>query len=171
MLYVASSWKNPYYNNVVDKLRAHGFECFDFRRPDGDGGFHWSNIDKNWRTWSLHRYRQALRSYEAGRGFHQDMHALKACDALVLVMPCGRSAHLELGYAIGQSKPSFVYFPKSITEDEWEPELMYKAAVAICVGMDELTNALRAILATPGHAGAPTAAPASGQDQYPLGQP
>ena len=32
-IYVASSWRNKYYANVVDRLRAAGHEVYDFRHP------------------------------------------------------------------------------------------------------------------------------------------
>lgn len=56
----------------------------------------------------------------AGEGFDSDMAALRACDACVLVLPCGRSAHLELGWAAGARKETIVLCP-----DPEEPELMY----------------------------------------------
>lgn len=142
MIYLASSWRNPFYNDTLQSLRAEGFSCFDFRRPDGDVGFHWSRIDKNWRDWDRYRYRDALRSTQAAIGFSQDMDALKACKALVLIMPCGRSAHLELGFAIGEGKPSFIYFPHEMPNGCFEPELMYKAASGLCFEMKELISAL-----------------------------
>jgi hypothetical protein len=37
-------------------------------------------------------------------GFALDMGALEWCDACVLVLPCGRSAHLEAGWAAGAGK-------------------------------------------------------------------
>ena len=33
------------------------------------------------------------------------------CDALVLVLPCGRSAHLEAGWMCGQNRPVYVIGP------------------------------------------------------------
>ena len=49
--------------------------------------------------------------------------ALEEADTCVLVMPSGRSAHLEAGYMIGQDKPTLVYMPEMS-----EPELMYLLA-------------------------------------------
>lgn len=42
------------------------------------------------------------------------------------MLPCGRSAHLELGYAIGKRKRAVVWFPTEADELIGEPELMYK---------------------------------------------
>ena len=36
-IYVASSWRNPYYPDVVEALWASGHEVYDFRGP-GMGG-------------------------------------------------------------------------------------------------------------------------------------
>ena len=65
----------------------------------------------HWETWSAEAYRKALADPRAAEGFTLDMDALKACDTLVLVLPCGRSAHLELGYAIGAGKKTIIFFP------------------------------------------------------------
>lgn len=39
-VYVASSWRNKHYPEVVKQLKSHGFDAYDFRNPpDGKGGF------------------------------------------------------------------------------------------------------------------------------------
>ncbi len=50
------------------------------------------------------------------------MEALVTADCVVLVLPSGRSAHLEAGYAAGQAKPVVVVCEKGT---KIEPELMY----------------------------------------------
>ena len=119
MIYVASSWRNPRQPGIVQALRAAGHEVYDFR---GHGDFHWSDIDPQWESWTPADAAEALRHPIAQRSFALDMEALKACDALVLVMPCGRSGHLELGYAIGAGKRTAVLL------EDGEPELMWAAA-------------------------------------------
>lgn len=112
LVYVASSWRNPWQLGVVKILRAVGLEVYDFRNPGpGEHGFSWSEIDENWRAWTPEEYRKALGHPIAERGFGLDMRALRAADACVLVQPCGTSAHLELGYAVGASKKTAVLFP------------------------------------------------------------
>lgn len=56
------------------------------------------------------------------------------CDTCVLVLPCGRSAHLELGYAAGAGKQSFVL----LSPDNFEPELMYLLNTALVTSLEEL---------------------------------
>lgn len=48
-IYVASSWRNSFQQDVVKFLRDVGHEVYDFKNPPhGRGGFSWSDIDKNW---------------------------------------------------------------------------------------------------------------------------
>lgn len=50
-IYVASSWRNVFQQDVVDILRNLGHEVYDFKNPPhGNGGFQWSDIDLIGRT-------------------------------------------------------------------------------------------------------------------------
>ena len=93
-IYVASSWRNEYYPEVVEKLREAGHEVYDFRNPpSGDPGFKWSSVSEDYMEWSPAQYRDMLQHPKAVRQFHNDIEAMEACDTCVLVLPCGRSAH------------------------------------------------------------------------------
>lgn len=74
----------------------------------------------------------------ARAGFAKDMAALSNADATVLVLPCGRSAHLELGWATGAKQKTIVLLDNPMSE----PELMYLACTAICVTLDEVVSEL-----------------------------
>jgi len=63
------------------------------------------------------------------------MDALRDAEVVVLVMPCGRSAHLEAGFGAGAGKPVFIYNPPSVKS---EPELMYKMALGVTDDLIEL---------------------------------
>lgn len=139
-LYVASSWRNPLYEGVIEVLKSAKIHYYDFKHPSpGNFGFHWSEIDPSWEQWSPRAYRTALNHPVACCGFNCDMGALKACTRLLLVLPCGRSAHLELGFAIGAGKETIIYYPEL---EQIEPELMYKAASHLCVTMEEVLACL-----------------------------
>jgi hypothetical protein len=136
LLYVASSWRNPLYDGVIQVLKAAKVPHYDFKHPSsGSDGFHWHDIMPNWERWEARVYREALRHPLACQGFKADMDALEACARLLLVLPCGRSAHLELGHAIGAGKETIIYYPEMV---QIEPELMYKAATHLCVTMGEV---------------------------------
>lgn len=129
-VYVASSWRNMIQPEVVGLLRQRGWEVYDFRHPsEDDHGFHWSEIDPAWKMWGPEQFKEALQHPLAKNGFAKDMAALAAADFVVLVQPCGRSAHLELGYAVGAGKRT------AIVLSEAEPELMYKMVDFLCHDM------------------------------------
>jgi hypothetical protein len=122
-IYVASSWRNERQPLVVGALRAAGHEVYDFRNPmAGDHGFHWSDIDPNWRSWSPEMFAGHLNHDTARAGFAKDKAAMEWADACVMVLPCGRSASLEAGWAIGSGRPTAILLA------DGEPELMFKLA-------------------------------------------
>lgn len=139
-IYVASSWRNEYQQAVVADLRDAGHEVYDFRNPrPGHGGFHWSEIDPRWQGWSPELFVQALGHPIAQAGFEQDFTAMREAEACVLVLPCGRSAHLEAGFMKGSGKPTYVLHPP----DSMEPELMYLLADAVFTDIRPLLKVLQ----------------------------
>jgi hypothetical protein len=124
-IYVASSWRNILQPGVVAALRSMGHEVYDFKHPEpGDSGFSWSEIDPGWLKWTADEYKKALEHPAAQRGYALDMGAMQWADACVLVLPCGRSAHLEAGWFAGAGKPLHI-----LTRDGEEPELMAKMGI------------------------------------------
>ena len=139
-IYVASSWRNGYQPAVVAALRTDGHAVYDFKNPPSRTGFGWRQLalgDPD--TWTTRAWRDALKHPVADAGFNSDMGALRSCDACVLVLPCGRSAHLELGWAVGAGKRTVVLAGATLDE----PELMVKMCDAIALDLDELRGLLR----------------------------
>jgi hypothetical protein len=138
-IYVASSWRNLYQPTVVTALRQEGYEVYDFRHPaPDDDGFHWAEIDPAWQAWTPGQYQAALQHPLAQVGFAQDKLALQMADVTVLVLPCGRSSHLELGYAAGLGQRTAV-----LMLEPCEAELMYLLVDRICLSIDELLTWLQ----------------------------
>ena len=138
-IYVASSWKNPYFVEVVARLRAEGHEVYDFRNPPHGGhGFKWTEIDPDAHSWSFAQYREGLKHPKAERQFAADLEAMHWADTCVLVLPCGRSAHTEAGWFSGRGLKTIAYIPQFD-----EPELMYKLFDSVVGTLDELIAALK----------------------------
>ncbi len=137
-IYLASSWRNPDQPTVLAALREAGHEVYDFRNPaPGKNGFSWRDCGAQAaldHAKTIHSYMEAIRSDRAAEGFSFDKAALDWCDTCVLLLPCGRSAHLELGYAAGQGKDTYVL----LHEDKFEPELMYLLNTDICTDVHEV---------------------------------
>lgn len=81
-------------------------------------------IPKKGSDWeSVDDYLQMLAHPRSIEGFNADFDAMKRADTFVMVLPCGKSAHLELGWAIGAGKRTAI-----LLENPVEPELMYLCA-------------------------------------------
>ena len=137
-IYIASSWRNKYYEQVVKHLRGQGFEVYDFRNPPhGGAGFHWTDVDENAPDWDFEQYRKGLHHPLAERQFQSDLEALEWADTCVLVLPCGRSAHTEAGWMAGRGRKVIVYIPEM-----QEPELMYKLFDKVVGSLDDLVQSI-----------------------------
>lgn len=138
-IYLASSWRNELQPSMVNMLRNQGHSVYDFRNPQpGNEGFKWSEIDPGWEDWEPAQFRKYLNTHPiASHGFRLDRAALDWCDTCIMLLPCGKSAHLELAYACGRGKRTIICMPKKDT-----PELMYLFADHICLSNFELINLL-----------------------------
>lgn len=138
-LYLASSWRNPHQELVLTLLRGAHFSVYDFKNPSpNDQGFSWKEIDAGAENWTTEQYISILDDPIAERGFQNDWSAMQSADACVLLLPCGRSAHIEAGWFVGVGKPLFIYIPDRQTE----PELMYKMSDGVFHKFTDLLDAL-----------------------------
>lgn len=147
-IYVASSWRNEQHPEAVRFLRERGWEVYDFRNPSEGGGlhwsgFHWSQIDPQWQNWSVECFRVALEHPVASSGFDHDMRALVDSSAVLLLLPCGKSAHLEAGFARGSGKPVVALIPEG---SGFEPELMYRMFWSVVSTLEEADAKLRSAI-------------------------
>ena len=140
-IYVASSWRNEFFPEIVSRLRSEGYDVYDFRNPgDGSDGFRWSDVSADWLEWEPQRYRHELMNNPlCQRQFGNDERAMESCDACVLLLPSGRSAHTEAGWFAGKGRKVIVHIPI-----KQEPELMYRLFDAVTTTIDELLEALKA---------------------------
>jgi hypothetical protein len=139
-VYVASSWRNKYHAEVVSVLQAVGHDVYDFKNPkQGKTGFHWSDVDPKWEGWIPDLFVKSLEHPIAQKGFQSDKQALVDCEVCVLVLPSGKSSHLEAGWVAGMGKLVVVYMP-----EQQEPELMYLLADKVVTSMGDIIRALAA---------------------------
>lgn len=148
-VYVASSWRNKRYESVLERLKAEDIPHYDFKQPrPGIGGFAWTDVwadiagegqgANDWQKAKGEQVVEMLKHPIAIDGFRHDWSALFNAQQCMLVMPCGRSAHLEMGYAIGKGKPSVI-----LLDAESEAELMWKMADLVTVSLDEAVEFLK----------------------------
>lgn len=115
-IYVASSWKNQAeVLELADILEGHGFEVDAFcRSTDKRCSFHWTELADNEDDLGNYDAIEMLADPRTQRAFKEDKKWLDWADCVVMLMPCGRSSHLEGGYAKGKGKLLYIYgnFPQ-----------------------------------------------------------
>jgi len=124
-IYIIGALKNAEITNISAELRPKDnnrngveYDVFDqWITPGPDADQYLFEYSKK-RGWN---YKEALTCDAARNNFDFDKRHIDSADIVVMVMPAGKSAHLELGYSIGMGKEAHILFDK-------EPErfdLMY----------------------------------------------
>ena len=139
-IYIASSWRNNWYDGLVESLLNQGHDVHDWRSPRT--AFKWQQVGLEpvlsksdiYEQPGPHQIRTVLSQHpRASQAYLSDMRGLDWCDICILLHPSGRSAHLEFGYAMGRGKHGIAFlFP-----DE-EPDLMILMADHIVINHTEL---------------------------------
>jgi nucleoside 2-deoxyribosyltransferase len=139
-IYVMGSLKNPEIPNIGNELRKLGFDVFDDWFSPGP------EADDFWRKYEKIKgstYGEALHGWAGKHIFEFDKFHLDRCDIGVLVMPAGKSCHMELGYMIGSGKKCYVLFDEEYPR--WD--VMYIFCIYsggnVCFSMEELIEKLR----------------------------
>jgi len=140
-IYLIGSLRNPRIPRLGKQIRTLGYDVFDEWHGAGP------RADDEWQKYEQTRgrsYTEALNGLAAETIFKFDLKHLDRAHIGLLVLPAGKSAHLELGYMLGTHKIGIVLF-------EGEParyDVMYKFAHHICLSEDELTVCLTGLLPT-----------------------
>lgn len=134
-IYLIGSLRNPEVPKLAQTLRKAGHIVFDdwyAAGPEADDK--WMEYEKN----RGHDFATALNGFAAQHVYSYDKSHLDRCGVGVLLMPAGKSGHLELGYMIGQGKPGYILLPS-------EPErfdVMYNFASGVFSKQEDLLDAL-----------------------------
>jgi hypothetical protein len=134
-IYLIGSLRNPEVPEIAKAIRKAGHDCFDDWYAAGP------EADDYWRTYEKDKgntYKQALAGYAANHVWEYDHFHLDRCDTALLVLPAGKSGHLELGYSIGAGKTGIIRLDKDY--DRWD--VMYRFAQDVCENLDEVLEAL-----------------------------
>ena len=135
-LYLIGSLRNANIPKVGNELRELGFDVFDDWFSPGP------HADDYWRKYENVKgrtYEQAINGWAAKHIFEFDKYHLDRADMAVLLMPAGKSCHLELGYLIGCGKKCYILFDKEPAR--WD--IMYQFAEKVFFSMDDLKEELK----------------------------
>lgn len=135
MIYIMGSLRNPQVPNIVRAMRLSGLDVWAEWYAAGE------YADDAWRDYEKSQGRsftEALYEGDAARHvFDFDREHLEAADAAVLLAPAGKSAHLELGWVLGQGKPGYILLDDP---DRWD--VMYLFSTGVFTSLVDLIDAL-----------------------------
>lgn len=135
MIYIIGSLRNEKVTVIANELRTLGHEVFDQwygAGPEADD--YWMKYCKN----KGMNFKKALADHGAQHVYNFDRRFIDLSDTVVLVLPAGKSGHLEFGYAVGAGKRGFILL-------DGEPDrydVMYNFASAVCLNFEELLGVL-----------------------------
>ncbi len=138
VIYLIGSLRNKAVPAFAKQLREAGHEVFDDWFAAGPEADDW------WQKYEQergHTMAEAMQGYACQHVFQYDKEHLDRCDIGVLLLPAGKSGHLELGYLIGCGKPGFILY-------ESEPErfdAMYAFATGVYSDPLELIDRLSVV--------------------------
>ena len=139
VIYLIGALKNWKVIEIAKELRKLGFEVFDSWISPGP------NADEYWRKYSKKKgltHKNALKDWSAQHIFEFDKTHLDRCDIAILIMPCGKSGHLELGYAIGSGKKGYILFDKEPMKWDIMHLFCYTTSGEVCYSFEELKECL-----------------------------
>lgn len=136
-IYLIGSLRNPQVPLLAERIRLEtGHEVFDDWFAAGP------EADDYWRDYEKargHNLTEALNGHAAEHVYEYDKHHLDTSSAGVLLLPAGKSGHIEAGYLVGRGKCVFALY-------EQEPErfdVMYKFFSGVFTDVDALIERLK----------------------------
>ena len=133
-IFLVGSLRNPQIRDVANTLRAKGHTVFDDWHAGGP------HADDIWREYEMQRgrtYLEALKGSFARNAHQYDKQHMMEADVIILVLPAGKSAHLELGYAVASGKKGYILLD---SPDRWD--MMYLYATGVFDSLERLMEVL-----------------------------
>ena len=129
-IYIIGSLRNPAIPVIGNKVRAAGYEAFDDWHGTGpQADDHWFEYEKL----RGRNYTEALAGRAAQNTFALDRDNILRSEGVIMVLPAGKSGHMEFGFARGHGKPGVILLDK-------EPErydVMYNFASKVTTDIDD----------------------------------
>lgn len=137
VLYLIGSLRNPRIPELAATIRRSlpDVEVFDDWYAAGP------EADDYWKSYEVekgHSYREALDGFAANHVFDFDKHHLDRCTHAVLVLPAGKSGHMEITYAKYGAKANAAILLDP--DDDPRFDVMYKFVDRVLMDDHELIN-------------------------------
>lgn len=135
-LYLVGSLRNPRIPELAKRLRLElpGFEIFDDWYAAGE------KADDYWKDYEQKRgrtYEEALKGYSAKHIYEFDKHHIDTSSHVLLVLPAGKSGHMEITYAqYGAKKKTAIL----LDQDDIRWDVMYQFIPTILSNEDDILD-------------------------------
>ena len=129
-IYIIGSLRNPKIPEVGNAVRAAGFEAFDDWHGTGP------QADDHWYEYEKLRGRsfpEALAGRAAQNTFALDRDNILRSEGVIMVLPAGRSGHMEFGFARRGGVPGVILLDKE--PDRYD--VMYNFASLVTYSIEE----------------------------------
>lgn len=141
-IYIATSWRlENIAKMLAQRLREEGHEvdCF-CDASTGRYVFHWTEFVDDPKELMKYDAKDFISEPKVQRAFKEARGFIDWAEAVVMILSCGRSAHLEAGYAKGCGKKLFIW--GELNKGEFD--VMYGFADGI-FRMEEAEGLLKAL--------------------------
>ena len=129
-IYLIGSLRNPNIPHLANEIRQLGFKVFDdWFAPGPEADDWWQKYE----TTRGHTYEEALKGYAAKHIFDFDFYHLSRADLGLLVLPAGKSGHLEFGWLLGRGRPGYILLDNP---ERWD--VMYQFASGVFSDKEQL---------------------------------
>lgn len=138
MIYIIGSLRNKNVPIIGNKLRKLDENWEIFENWYGSGP-HADDCLRDYCKGKGLNYKETLKDPAAVNTYQFDKRHLTRATDVVMVMPCGKSCHLEFGWARGKGKRGYILFDKIPSRID----IMYQFATNIFFSFDELAEELK----------------------------
>lgn len=140
-IYLIGSLRNPRVPEIGEALRQ------DLNRPDVTVFDDWfaagPEADDCWQRYEQSKgntFPEALRGEAAKNVFQFDLKHLNRADVAVLILPAGKSGHMEFGWCLGKGKRGYILLED---QDPGRWDVMYQFANAVFYSVRGLLSSLQ----------------------------
>ena len=137
-IYLAGSLRNREYitTTAIELQKQLGCEVFaDWAATSADADDNWKHYEQS-RGFS---YVEALKRPAAQNVYLFDKKHIDESDIMIVAMPAGKSAFLELGYHLGNGKPGYILLESN--NDRWD--VMFNFATGVYDKLSELVGGIK----------------------------
>jgi len=138
IIYIIGSLRNKNVPIIANKIRKINkeWEIFDSWVAPGP---HADDYLRDYAKAKGLTYKETLKDWAATHIFAFDQKHIKRATDLVMVMPAGKSGHLELGWGMGRKKRGYILFDK----EPKRVDIMYQFVTDIFFNFEELSEELK----------------------------